>query len=382
MYLPKYLTYARHNRWNPNRLGFVIFFVTSKCNYNCKTCFYWDRLNKPGDLTYDEIVRLSRSAGRFHTLLFSGGEPFLRPELPQICELFWRQNGVRIMAIPTNASMPDHVRRQTEAILQATRLQTLSINLSIDGRAAVNDAIRSRREGGFSKTLETLRQVCDLRSRYPALEVAVNTVVCDLNAEEIEALMDDLWRQCRLERHHIELLRGSPNEPTLHLPPAAMIRRIHRQALRNRERYIARGRAAGLGGRLGAFLESVAVLGTQAYAQVIKERFVAGRRWPFTCTAGRAIVVIDANGDVRVCEILTEPIGNLREADYDLPQILRGPTNRRLTRWIADTRCSCTHGCFINLSMASYPSTLLKAPWHYLRYRWGERRRPPPCPPR
>ena len=39
------------------RLGLVIFFVTSACNARCRTCFYWEKLNQRGDLTWDEIRR-------------------------------------------------------------------------------------------------------------------------------------------------------------------------------------------------------------------------------------------------------------------------------------------------------------------------------------
>jgi molybdenum cofactor biosynthesis enzyme MoaA len=44
------------------RLGTVIFFVTSRCNAKCETCFYHEELNRPGDLTFEQIERVSRTA--------------------------------------------------------------------------------------------------------------------------------------------------------------------------------------------------------------------------------------------------------------------------------------------------------------------------------
>ncbi|PYV25546.1 MAG: hypothetical protein DMG24_09035, partial [Acidobacteria bacterium] len=72
----------------PKRLKVVIFFVTSVCNAKCRTCFYREELNRRGDLTLEEIGKLSRTMPRFTDLWLSGGEPMLRPGLTDIVHLF------------------------------------------------------------------------------------------------------------------------------------------------------------------------------------------------------------------------------------------------------------------------------------------------------
>jgi len=55
----------------------LIFFITDRCNFRCKTCFNVENMesaNKP-DLTLDEIRRISNSIGRLNNLYISGGEP-------------------------------------------------------------------------------------------------------------------------------------------------------------------------------------------------------------------------------------------------------------------------------------------------------------------
>ena len=46
------------------RLGTVILFVTSRCNAKCETCFYWQELNRPGDLTFEQMEKVSRTMPR------------------------------------------------------------------------------------------------------------------------------------------------------------------------------------------------------------------------------------------------------------------------------------------------------------------------------
>jgi Fe-coproporphyrin III synthase len=69
-------------------LPLVILYVTEGCNLRCISCSY--RNAAPGELTLDEIDRLARtlkSLGLRH-IVFSGGEPLLRKDFPQICTLF------------------------------------------------------------------------------------------------------------------------------------------------------------------------------------------------------------------------------------------------------------------------------------------------------
>src|SRR6516164_11171245 len=101
----------------PRRLKTVIFFVTSVCNAKCRTCFYWEELNRRGDLTWDEIQKLSATMPRFTDVWLSGGEPMLRRELTQIIHLFYANNGIRWVNLPTNGLLPGRTAASVERIM-------------------------------------------------------------------------------------------------------------------------------------------------------------------------------------------------------------------------------------------------------------------------
>src|SRR5919205_4274034 len=84
------------------RLGTVIFFVTSRCNARCETCFYHEELNRPGDLTFGQIEKISRTMPPVTDLWLSGGEPTLRRDLASIIDTFVANNHVNRLIIPTN----------------------------------------------------------------------------------------------------------------------------------------------------------------------------------------------------------------------------------------------------------------------------------------
>src|SRR5689334_2791952 len=77
-------------------LPVVIFFPTSRCNSRCVSCDWW-KASGAGDLTLSEIAELASALPAVGTrmVLFSGGEPLLRPEVFDAAALF-RANGIRL----------------------------------------------------------------------------------------------------------------------------------------------------------------------------------------------------------------------------------------------------------------------------------------------
>src|SRR5436190_2387431 len=73
-------------------LPVVVFFPTSRCNSRCVSCDWW-KCSGEGDLELPEIEQVARSLTRLGTQLvvFSGGEPLLRPEVFEAARLFRAQ---------------------------------------------------------------------------------------------------------------------------------------------------------------------------------------------------------------------------------------------------------------------------------------------------
>lgn len=69
-------------------LPVVILYVTEGCNLKCVTCSY--RKPMPGELSFEEITQLAENLKQFglRHIVYSGGEPLLRRDFPQICGLF------------------------------------------------------------------------------------------------------------------------------------------------------------------------------------------------------------------------------------------------------------------------------------------------------
>src|SRR5262249_7599067 len=146
------------------KLNTIIFFVTSHCNATCETCFYWDELNRAGDLSWDEIVKLSENTPPFTDLWFSGGEPTLRKELPAIIDLFVRNNGVSYINLPTNGLKPNRIVEVAEHCLSRNQDLELHINIALDGLRESHDFMRGV-PGNFKKAIESARLLRKIKDR-------------------------------------------------------------------------------------------------------------------------------------------------------------------------------------------------------------------------
>lgn len=355
-YAQRYSRQFLRNLLYKNKIQFLIFFVTYRCNCRCGICFYWKELNRQDELSLPEIKKISTSIGNFHTLLLSGGEPFLRDDILELCTLFIEQNNISILAIPTNGTCPERIIEVSENILRKYPRITLSIAFSLDGFQKTHDQMRAV-PGVFVKAVMALNKLSELKNHYQNLELVVNTVISNKNINELEAFMDFIYKNFKIDYHDFELLRGDYKDRDFNLPDLKDIKRIHRSIIRNRNLYLRRDNIG--------WLEKFAVISFLSLVQKIKELSLEKRRPLYRCTGGKNIGVIDANGDVRLCELLN-PIGNLRKANYEFNTIWNSEPANKLRALIKERECSCTHNCFIKLTASSYLRTLFYLVYYYL----------------
>jgi radical SAM protein with 4Fe4S-binding SPASM domain len=78
------------------------------------------------------------------------------------------------------------------------------------------------------------------------------------------------------------------------------------------------------------------------------------------CYAGALSAVISEEGDVYACEMLSNKIGNLREAGYDLTKLWEGERAQSMRSFIRDTKCFCTHECNMSINLLFNPAVYPK----------------------
>lgn len=341
------------------RLGTVILFVTSRCNAFCKTCFYHEELNQPGDMTFEQIQKVSRTMPEITDLWLSGGEPTLRRDVDQVIDTFVANNAVQRVIIPTNALIRSRVFEIVDQALGDHPKLDLYLNVALDGYGETHDRIRGV-PGNWEKALDCIQFLYPLKEKYnDRFRLNVNTVVCAENYTEIEKLAEFMWTNFRLDGQYFNIVRGETlvGDSIKQVPPEvlpATYRYVSKLTKRYGDRMFRDDEAS------KRFVKNVAYVGAiTTHYRTQHENFQSPSPWPFPCTAGETTAVIDYNGDVRACE-LREKFGTLADHDYDFGKLWAA--NERAAELQAidgGNACWCTHVCFIHDSMRHSTKALL-----------------------
>ena len=340
-------------------LGTVIFFVTSRCNAKCETCFYHEELNRPGDLSFEQIERVSRTMPPITDLWLSGGEPTLRHDVSKIIQTFVANNGVRRVIIPTNGLVKRLVYDIVERALTDNPGLDLYLNVALDGYGKTHDRIRGV-PGNWEKTLACIESLYPLKDKFAErFRLNVNTVVCAENYGELELLSGFLWHNFRLDGHYFNIIRGETKAgDSIKQVPPNVLPGIYERASALTAAYGARMFAED--DAATRFVKSVAYVGAiTTHYRTQHSNFEGPTAWPFPCTAGETTAVIDYDGGVRACE-LRGRFASLADYDYDFGALWAARERAAEVEAIDGGKsCWCTHVCFIHDSMRHSRRALL-----------------------
>lgn len=343
----KFSDKAQYLKYLVNRRGmkpiYMILGLTYDCNSFCRTCFNWEQLrkNKEHELSFEEIEKTLSSLDDLLFVVMSGGEPFLRRDLPEICELLSTRNNAKQITIPTGAIASDLIERSVRSILEKCPDTQIVVNLSIDHVGEKHDYLRGV-PGNYERAKKTYAKLITLREEFPNFTVNAHTCLCTWNADDLEEFTAAVKRDFpAISFHSFEMLRG--DQPDKKIQPISNDR--YRELLPFLESYWSTYE------NYDGFLRFVKVYSRQVELRVLEEETQVT-----PCYAGTISGVLDARGEVQLCE-LRDPVGNVRDTGYDFGKLWFSEAADEQRRSIAAKECHCTHSCFMSSSLVFQPRT-------------------------
>jgi MoaA/NifB/PqqE/SkfB family radical SAM enzyme len=329
---------------------YVILFLSDFCWMKCRHCWFnedWKTANlgKP-TLTYDEIEKMARSMKRILFLSLTGGEAFTRPDVVEIVNVFARETKMSRYQIPTSGFKTDLIISRTEQMLKNHPTIPFRVDVSLDGTETVHEKIRAV-TGGHRRALETIRALNELKRHHRNFDVGVITTVSHDNQHEIPEIGRLVESVNPNGEWMVNIVRGAVRDPNAHNVEIGSYLSAHKLI---RER-IESGAYRGHGGHATASWLSAK---NATRRKIIRKR-LEGRCSGGGCAAGSLGGVIYSDGTVKACEMLDQPLGNLRDYDCDLAALWNSPAADEVRRWIQDTRCQCTQECFLSISLLIQP---------------------------
>lgn len=193
------IRYGRHSSRLPSHLlqfsadkkPVVVWNVTRACNLHCMHCYARaDESTHERELSGEEAAAILDDLSEFGVpvVLFSGGEPLMRPDLVELAH-YAVSKGMRAV-ISTNGTLIDE---DTAGRLRDVGLSYVGV--SLDGMEEVNDCFRGRK-GAFRDAMAGIRNC-----RNVGLKVGLRFTVSRMNVGEVPAIFDlleeeDIPRVC------------------------------------------------------------------------------------------------------------------------------------------------------------------------------------------
>lgn len=142
----------------PGPLASAYLHVTQRCNLDCKGCYSLDeKRNRLDDLSLEDVCRAIRQladAG-VQQLVISGGEPFLRSDLPEIVKFAKQDCAIANVTVLCNGT------RITRDALQRMKPWIDKVSVSFDGSSADAPAyIRGQQR--FDQLVDAVRLIKDV----------------------------------------------------------------------------------------------------------------------------------------------------------------------------------------------------------------------------
>jgi MoaA/NifB/PqqE/SkfB family radical SAM enzyme len=336
--------------------------VSYRCNSRCKTCNVW--LLPNDDLTLEEWDHVYESLGSApYWFTFSGGEPTLRKELPEMVASAYRHCRPGIINIPTNGIQHKVIPGRIEQVLQAAPKSQVIINLSLDGVGLKHDEVRGVRNN-WSHAMITWAALKELQKQYKHLTLGIHTVISNFNVDSFPELCEYVQRELKPDSYITEIAEERVELDTVGLGITPTVEK-YTVAIDTLLESMREQRLTGVAEVTQAF--------RRQYYDLVK-RTLREQRQVIPCMAGVASAQIAPNGDVWPCCVRAQSMGNLREHDYDFGSVWRTGKAAQLRRSIKAGECHCPLANAAYTNMLTHGPTVTKVVADVARSRVARRR--------
>jgi 12,18-didecarboxysiroheme deacetylase len=163
----------------------VVWNCTQTCNLKCVHCYAGSENKKyEGEMSTEDAKKMIDDLAAFGApvLLFSGGEPVVRPDLLELMH-YAKSKGMRVV-ISTNGTLITAERAKEFAEVGLSY-----VGVSLDGGRETHDKFRGM-EGSFDKAIEGIRN-----SKAAGIKVGLRMTLNNRNYQDVDEIFEIMDRE-------------------------------------------------------------------------------------------------------------------------------------------------------------------------------------------
>lgn len=350
--LPGFLTTLVNNRRGSKGLPrFLTYTVTFGCNAKCIMCDSW-KMTAQGDLTIEEVEAIFRQLPRMDAIRLTGGEPFARKDMVEICELAVQHLRPLVVHVTTNGFLTERIVKFCE---RRPRKVPLDLLISIDGVGEKHNQIRGN-SNAYQMCLDTIQRLAGRRTELN-LRIAVNQTIVDAEGIEHYRLLRDTLSEYHIQNHVVMAYDVSATyhlDREIDLAPQEVGQFTTFGEFTNEQ-------ILELLNEVDQDIEKLPLpqrLAKRYYNRGIRNRLLGKTVSPNPkCVALNSHLRLFPNGDVPTCQFNSKTIGNLRKQSF--AEVWESAVAQAQKEWVS--KCpGCWAECEV-VPSAIYTGDLLTA---------------------
>ncbi len=312
----------------------AIVAVTLNCNSRCLSCDIW-KSDRTEDIPPSFYKKLPAS---LLDINITGGDPFLRKDLPEIVSILKEKCRQARIIISTNGLLTQRIQDTTRQILEIDPM--VALRVSIDGPEKTHDEIRGI-PGGFNKAVDTIQAL---------LKIGVKDlgIGCTVSSKNV-GLINSVYGLAN--RLGVEFSITSVTSSPIYFGDKEQFKPVNNRVLKDGFDNLIRSELAYWNKKRWA----------RAYYDYTLYDYISMQKRPFPCDAGENFFYLDPSGSVYPCDILDLPIGNLNDSTFeDIWALSKAEEVRNVTRNCNSCWMVCTAKTAIKRSIPQVASWLIK----------------------
>ncbi len=163
---------------------YVQVAVTKRCNLRCKMCSIMESWKNQKEMSLDELENVALVLRRLNAgvVVLTGGEPFLRSDLPDIIRIFTKKG--LSTRLQTNGTLCSE-----DGISDALRAGLDDVSISLDSLIPEKQDSLTGVPGSWEKIMDSVSLFSELMPRRGSMPV-INSVLSPFNIKEIKNIVD------------------------------------------------------------------------------------------------------------------------------------------------------------------------------------------------
>jgi MoaA/NifB/PqqE/SkfB family radical SAM enzyme len=319
-------------------LPFRYFLVVTKsCQSKCQNCKIWKE-SPENELSLFEISKIAQNSPWVKWLNLTGGEPTDRDDLDLIVKAFHHYCPDLVMVnFTTNGLLPEKIEAITKAIA-ALKIPKFHVNVSIDGPSEIHDKLRGVPDN-YLKAIDTYKRL----AKIPGIEISAAMTLFPQNFKLIEETYLGIKK---------EIPNFLPHQMHLNLPhTSSHYYQNDKRNIDNSLEYI--DQIKNFQAKYTSKINALSII-EKKYLKLAK-KFIQTKKTPISCSALMSSVYISEKGEIYPCTIWDNPLGNLRDYDYDLLKLKKIKKYTQTMKMANELNCpQCWTPC------EAYPSIMTK----------------------